>query len=119
MNGIWLVALPLLGAFLLPIAYRHLPTKVGNWTGPFILGMNLAIALGLWHEGPHSIAMGGFPAPLGIIFYVDHLALLFVITVVLGTLILWLGSSEMGGGWGRIREETLLLLLEAGGSGLA
>jgi formate hydrogenlyase subunit 3/multisubunit Na+/H+ antiporter MnhD subunit len=114
MNAIWLVALPLLGAFLLPIIYRQ-HTKVGYWTGPLILILNLGIALGLWHDGqPHSIAMGGFPAPLGILFYVDQLALIFVIMLVLGTLILWLGK-EMG----RIREETLLLLIVAGGCGLA
>lgn len=116
MNGIWLVALPLLGAFLLPIIYRQ-HTKVGYWTGPFILVINLGIAMGLWHrvaaDGPQIIAMGGFSAPLGIIFYVDQLALLFVIMLVLGTLVLWLGN-EMG----RIREETLLLLIVAGGCGL-
>ncbi|OAD23448.1 NADH dehydrogenase (quinone), partial [Candidatus Thiomargarita nelsonii] len=118
MNGIWLVALPLLGAFLLPIIYRQ-HTSVGYWTGPIILILNLAIALGLWDRvatdgEPHSIAMGGFSAPLGILFYVDQLALLFVILVVLGTLILWLGKER-----GRIQEETLLLLIVAGGCGLA
>jgi len=113
MNGIWLVALPLLGAFLLPIIYRQ-HTSVGYWTGPVILILNLAIALGLWDRTPHSIAMGGFSAPLGILFYVDQLALLFVILVVLGTLILWLGKER-----GRIQEETLLLLIVAGGCGLA
>ncbi|KHD11299.1 hypothetical protein PN36_05675 [Candidatus Thiomargarita nelsonii] len=113
MNGIWLVALPLLGAFLLPIIYRQ-HTSVGYWTGPVILILNLAIALGLWDRTPQSIAMGGFSAPLGILFYVDQLALLFVILVVLGTLILWLGKER-----GRIQEETLLLLIVAGGCGLA
>ncbi|MEN8220824.1 MAG: proton-conducting transporter membrane subunit [Pseudomonadota bacterium] len=114
MNAIWLIALPLLGAFLLPIIYRQ-HTKVGYWTGPFILILNLGIALRLWHDGqPHSIAMGGFSAPLGVLFYVDQLALLFVILVVLGTLILWLGKER-----GRIQEETLLLLIVAGGCGLA
>ncbi|HEC84483.1 MAG: NADH-quinone oxidoreductase subunit J [Candidatus Parabeggiatoa sp. nov. 2] len=116
MNGIWLVALPLLGAFLLPIVYRQ-HTIVGYWTGPFILLINFAIALGLWHgiaNGPQIIAMGGFSAPLGIIFYVDKLALLFVIAVVLGTLVLWLGKER-----GKVQEETLLLLIVAGGCGLA
>ena len=37
---------------------------------------------------------------LGIVFYVDHLALLFVIMLVLATLILWMGSEK-----GRIGEE--------------
>jgi len=65
---------------------------LGYWTGPFILLVNLAIAFEIWRsitpeQGPHSIAMGGFKAPLGIVFYVDKLALLFIIMVVLGTLI--------------------------------
>jgi formate hydrogenlyase subunit 3/multisubunit Na+/H+ antiporter MnhD subunit len=118
MNAIWLVALPLLGAFLLPMIYRR-NTMLGYWTGPLILLVNLAIAFEIWRsitpeQGPHSIAMGGFPAPLGIVFYVDKLALLFVIMVVLGTLILWLGNKI-----GEIREETLLLLIVAGSCGLA
>lgn len=115
MNGIWLVALPLLGAFLLPIVYRQ-HTAIGRWMGPFLLLINLVIALKLWQglsEGPQVLAMGGFSAPLGIIFYIDKLALLFVIMIVLGTLILWLGK-EMG----QVREETLLLLIVAGGCGL-
>ncbi|RKZ54364.1 MAG: NADH-quinone oxidoreductase subunit J [Candidatus Parabeggiatoa sp. nov. 3] len=118
MNAIWLVALPLLGAFLLPIIYRR-STMLGYWTGPFILLVNLAIAFEIWRsitpeQGPHSIAMGGFKAPLGIVFYVDKLALLFIIMVVLGTLILWLGNKI-----GKIREETLLLLIVGGSCGLA
>ncbi|MEK8019072.1 MAG: proton-conducting transporter membrane subunit, partial [Candidatus Parabeggiatoa sp.] len=118
MNAIWLVALPLLGAFILPIVYRR-STMLGYWTGPFILLVNLAIAFEIWRsitpeQGAHSIAMGGFKAPLGIVFYVDKLALLFVIMVVLGTLILWLGNKI-----GQIREETLLLLIVGGSCGLA
>ncbi|RKZ42583.1 MAG: NADH-quinone oxidoreductase subunit J [Gammaproteobacteria bacterium] len=117
MNGVWLVALPLLGAFVLPMIYRR-HTIVGYWTGPVILIINLAIAMGLWQrvsaDGTHSIAMGGFPAPVGITFYVDKLALLFAIMVILGTLILWLGKKM-----GEVREETLLLLIVAGGCGLA
>ncbi len=113
MNAIWLVVLPLLGAFLLPIVYRK-NTIVGYWTGPIILAINLVIIWHLWDDGSQSIAMGGFSAPLGIIFYVDKLALLFVTAIVLGTLILRL-VYQMG----RIREETLRLLIVAGGCGLA
>ncbi len=118
MNGIWLVALPLLGAFLLPIIYRR-HTLAGYWTGPFILLINFGVALEIWRDitkaaEPQIIAMGGFAAPLGIIFYVDKLALLFVMVIVLGTLILWLGNKQ-----GQVREETLSLLIVAGGCGLA
>jgi formate hydrogenlyase subunit 3/multisubunit Na+/H+ antiporter MnhD subunit len=117
MNGIWLVALPLLGAFLLPIIYRR-HTSIGHWTGPLILLINIGIALELWRaitkHGPQIIAMGDFQPPLGIIFYIDKLALLFVLMVVIGTLILWFGKKR-----GNVREETLLLLIVAGGCGLA
>jgi len=117
MNGILLVAIPLLGAFLLPIVYRR-HNQIGIWSTPAILILNLCIALLLWYrvttEGPQSIAMGGFPAPLGIIFYVDKLALLFAIAVILGTLILWFGNEK-----GRIKEETLILLIVGGSCGLA
>ena len=116
MNAIWLVILPILGAFLLPLIYRQ-NTRVGTWIGPFILGLSLILAFGLWGDiaanGVQTILMGGFPAPVGIVFYVDHLALLFVIMLVLGTLVLWLGKEK-----GNIQEETLLLLIVAGGSGL-
>ena len=117
MNAIWLIALPLLGAFLLPIIYRR-NASVGHWTGPLILLVNLAMALDIWRSitkhGTQIIEMGGFSAPIGIIFYIDKLALLFVIMVVLGTFILWLGKKR-----GEVREETLLLLIVAGGCGLA
>lgn len=117
MNGTWLVALPLLGAFLLPIIYRQ-HSGVGYWVMPLILLTDLGIALELWRaipdNGPQVIAMGGFPAPLGIIFYIDQLALLFAIAVVLGTLILWMGNER-----GKVKEETLLLLIVAGGCGMA
>jgi formate hydrogenlyase subunit 3/multisubunit Na+/H+ antiporter MnhD subunit len=113
-NPISLVALPLLGAFLLPIIYRR-HTIVGYWTAPLILLINLVIALMLLGgEGVQVIAMGSFAPPVGIVFYVDKLALLFVIMIVLGTLILWMGKER-----GKVREETLFLLLVGGGCGLA
>jgi proton-translocating NADH-quinone oxidoreductase chain N len=117
MNAVWLIALPLLGAFLLPIIYRRFMV-VGYWAGPFILLANLGIAFEIWRDisrdGAQSIAMGGFPAPIGITFYVDKLALLFAIMVILGTLILWFGKKK-----GPVQEDTLLLLIVAGGCGLA
>ncbi len=113
-NAILLVALPLLGAFLLPLIYRR-HMIVGYWTAPLILLINLLIALILLaSDGTQAIAMGGFAAPMGIVFYVDKLALLFVIMIVLGMLILWLGKKR-----GQVREETLFLLLVGGSCGLA
>jgi formate hydrogenlyase subunit 3/multisubunit Na+/H+ antiporter MnhD subunit len=113
MNAIWLVALPLLGAFLLPLISRQ-HEKIGYWVVPVLLMINLAFALILWGDGRQSFAMGGFSAPMGITFYVDKLALIFAIMMILGTLILWIGKKR-----GEVQEETLLLLIVAGGCGMA
>jgi formate hydrogenlyase subunit 3/multisubunit Na+/H+ antiporter MnhD subunit len=49
------------------------------------------------------------------VFYVDRLALIFVMALAAVTLVLWLGYRKDN----NVREHTLLLLLVAGGSGLA
>lgn len=114
--AIWLVALPLLSAFLLPLAYRRLSSYAG-WIFPGVLAVNFFIAIGLWQsisaQGPQTVVMGGFPAPLGIVFYLDWLALLLVLALNLFTLILAFGHWR-----GQVRVETLLLLTVGGGSGL-
>ena len=46
MNGIWLVILPLLGAFLLPIV-QHRHARIGGWFVPVILLLNLAVTISL------------------------------------------------------------------------
>ncbi len=116
MGPILLVILPFLGAFMLPMVYRHY-AQVGSWVAPLILVVNLIICLGLWHGvevvGAQSMAMGGFTAPLGIVFYIDGLSLLFVLLLLSGSLLLWLGAWHR-----RVKEEMLLLLIVGGGSGL-
>ena len=116
MNAIWLIALPLIAAFLLPIVYQQ-SQQVGRALLPTVLLINLLIAALLWryigHAGTQYIAMGGFPVPIGIVFYVDSFALLFVMMLNLGTALLWLGKPLIN-----IREEVIILVVVAAGCGL-
>jgi formate hydrogenlyase subunit 3/multisubunit Na+/H+ antiporter MnhD subunit len=116
MNAIWLIALPLIAALLLPVIYQH-SQSVGRAFLPTVLLVNLVITALLWqhlgYTGAQYIIMGGFPIPLGIAFYVDALALLFVTLLILGTALLWLGKPRVN-----IREEVILLVMVAAGCGL-
>ncbi len=115
-GAVLLVVLPFFGAFLLPLLHRHYP-PVTYWAGPVVLISNLVIALGLWYGvsevGPQSIIFGGFAAPLGITFYIDTLAILFVMMLNAGCLVLWLGAWHR-----RLHEEILTLLVTGAGCGL-
>lgn len=116
MNSFWLVALPLLSAFLLPQIYR-VNEKLGYWFLPAILTVDFLLTLEIWwhvvQEGAYSFALGGFPAPLGIVFYVDQFALLFISLILLGTLIVSLGRQVDDE-----RTDVLTLWLVAAGCGL-
>ena len=116
MNDLLLmVALPLLGAFLLPVIERASPL-LARCTGPVIVATGGLIGIVLWAgmDGPLVIQLGGFPAPLGITFHADRFSLLFAISINLGTLLLWpAGEGD------RLRQAMLALLLVAAGSGLA
>ena len=62
------IVLPLLGAFLLPVVMR-LSQGLGVWVGPLILvygGWRLAEQWFIGSGLPFSLAIGGFPPPLGI-----------------------------------------------------
>lgn len=117
MNQIVLaVALPLLGAFLLPLLMR-VSRLVGALAGPLVL-IAVAMVLGNAWQGysvPTSIAIGGFLPPLGITFYIDGLALLFAGAVPVMTLLLW----PWGKGEDAVRIQSLTLLLAGAGAGLA
>jgi len=116
MGPILLVILPFLGAFLLPIIYRHY-NQAGYWVAPIVLMISVVICIGLWHGintiGAQSLVMGGFSVPIGIVLYVDGLSILFVLMLLIGSLVLWIGAWHR-----RIKEEMLLLLMVGGGSGL-
>jgi formate hydrogenlyase subunit 3/multisubunit Na+/H+ antiporter MnhD subunit len=60
------------------------------------------------------IAIGGFAPPLGIVFYVDQLSLLFTALVLVMTLLLWPYHKETS-----VREFSLTLLLAGASCGLA
>lgn len=116
MNSIaYNIALPLLGAFVLPIISNSSKT-VGRILGPFVLLVMVLFATANLSQvsEPISIELGGFRPPLGINFYLDHLSLMFALIIPLIMLVLWPWNSSQGP-----REEALLLLLAAAASGLA
>jgi formate hydrogenlyase subunit 3/multisubunit Na+/H+ antiporter MnhD subunit len=111
------IALPLLGAFLLPIVMRS-SVALGLWIGPAILiyGCWIVAEIGLHGATqPFSIAVGGFAPPLGINLYIDNLALLFAFAVQLLGLIFWPFKMDRD----CTRRQSLMLLLVAASTGLA
>jgi formate hydrogenlyase subunit 3/multisubunit Na+/H+ antiporter MnhD subunit len=113
-----MVALPLLAAFLLPVVYR-ISAPAGRLLGPLVLAVNVVLGLQAWNAVAGAtvvIAVGGFRPPLGIVFYIDQLALLFAIAVALFTALLWPLRAAVET---RVREYTLTLVLAAAATGLA
>ena len=116
MNHIALnIALPLLGAFLLPLIHHSAP-KIARLVGPAILlGMCWISAFSMHSlEQPVALALGGFLPPLGISFHIDQLSLLLAIIIPLMLLLLWPYKQREN-----FREDSLLLLLAAAASGMA
>ncbi len=118
MIAFFLVGLPLFGAFLVPSVYR-INANLARLMLPAILATTLLLAISLWlsvaDTGAYSLAMGHFPIPLGIMFYVDQFALLFICLILISALILCYGSEQ-----NEKSEKTdmLTLWLIAAGSGL-
>lgn len=111
------IALPLLGAFLLPVLMR-VSVAFGVWIGPAILAYGCWILGDLWLTGsmqPFSVALGGFAPPLGINLYADTLALLFALAAQLLGLIFWPFKLDQDSA----RRQALMLLLVAASTGLA
>ncbi len=108
------VALPLLTAFLLPIISSS-SKPAARFIGPFVLFAMLGFALVYFNtlQHPVAIALGGFLPPLGISFHLDSLSLLMASIIPLMMLLLWPYANKQG-----YREESLLLLLAGGASGL-
>ncbi|HET6531434.1 MAG TPA: Na+/H+ antiporter subunit D [Actinoplanes sp.] len=103
----WLVPLPvvipLLGAALALVSRRH-PT-VQRLVSLSVLSATLAVAVALLIHtntaGPLAVAVGGWPAPLGIVLYADQLtALMLVVSaaVTLCVLIYSIGQGLADGG---------------------
>lgn len=117
MNPVLPIVIPMLAALLLPMVQRA-HHSAGRWFGPTAVAINMVIAIGLWlsvsNHGPLTESVGGFDAPLGILLRADWFAVVFVFAVSAMALLLWpRGESD------RTRESTLMLLLVAGGCGLA
>lgn len=105
------VALPLLAAFLLPIS-----GPLRRVLGPAALLAMAGLALAAWGQAWHTpfpIAIGGFQAPLGIVFHIDGTGVLFTLLVALACLLLWPCSAD------NTQEQSLTLILAAGCAGLA
>lgn len=111
------LVLPLLTAFLLPLFARDGLRWLAPVLGPAVLALCAMLLFGAWSafETPYTVALGGFAAPLGIVFYVDRLALLFALAVPLATLLLWPGATDAEAP----RRHALTLLLAAALIGLA
>jgi formate hydrogenlyase subunit 3/multisubunit Na+/H+ antiporter MnhD subunit len=111
-----MVAVPLSAAFLLPIIDR-LSGHLARLAGPLALAVSGGIGLLAWSQlgdSTYSLELGGFRPPLGIVFYVDRLSLLFALSVTIGVLLLWPASGE-----NRLRKSVLALILAAAGTGLS
>lgn len=110
------VALPLLVAFVLALTRDNAFAWLGQLLGPLALALSALILFAHWSgfSEPAVVMLGGFTPPLGIVFYVDQLALLFAIAVPLLTLLLWPDGQGAQG----VRRQSLTLLLAASLTGL-
>jgi formate hydrogenlyase subunit 3/multisubunit Na+/H+ antiporter MnhD subunit len=107
-------ALPLLAAFLLPL----IPGTARRLLGPVVLLTIAVIGFGLWSTAltePAVLAVGDFRPPLGITFYADAVAALFVVAVALATLLLWPWGSRTNESLDRKQSLTLILAGACGG----
>ncbi|MCB1801845.1 MAG: NADH-quinone oxidoreductase subunit J [Gammaproteobacteria bacterium] len=111
------VALPLLAAFIVPLLHNGPLRWLGALAGPIVLALCAALLLGQWstYSEPFSVVIGGFSPEVGIVFYVDRLALLFAAAVPLMSLLLWPGEQDEQSA----RRQSLTLLLAAALTGLA
>ena len=117
MSPALLLAVPVLGAFVLPSLHRASPFA-SRVAGPLILVVQVALVAALWQQavvhGPLVIELGGLPAPMGIAWQADQLGLLWCGALALLALVLWPREGHDPN-----RAATLTLLLVGAGSGLA
>ncbi len=112
------VILPLLAAFLMqPIA--KLSGLAARSLGPAVLLVSAWLLVDTWLRFggvPFALAIGGYAPPLGIVFYVDQLALLFATLVPLFVLLFWSRGEDHPD---VARRDAVMLLLAASATGLA
>lgn len=119
MNAIVLaVVLPLLAAFLMQPLGR-LSGLVARALGPVTLAGSAWVLVECWlrfGDAPFYVAIGGYAPPLGVVFYVDRLALLFATAVPLLTLLFWTRGEDHPD---PDRRDAVMLLMAAAATGLA
>ena len=113
--AVLIVVIPLLAAFLLPVLER-VSSMFARAIGPAIMLILLGLSINIWMEldQPVMLALGGFAPPLGIVFYIDQMSILFAGLAIAITFMLWPFQAKSS-----IREHTLMLILTAAASGLA
>ncbi len=114
-NLILVVILPLLAAFLMP-AMARTSEVLARVTGLMVLFISIIIITSVWgsvDEQAVSYAIGGFRPPMGIVFYIDQLSLLFALLIPVMILLFWPWNKVT-----HIREYSLMMLLTASASGL-
>ena len=109
------VAIPFMAAFLLPIVERF-SSILARAIGPAVILIMLGLSIHVWIDlqAPVMIAIGGFAPPLGVVFYIDQLSILFTAAVLTMVFLLWPFQASA-----TIREHSLMLLLSGAACGLA
>jgi|GEM_PF-122348 len=110
-----LVVFPLLGAFLLP-AIATISPFISRYAGPFILFTVLILAASAYNTvalSPAAIHLGGFMAPLGIVFYIDPFSMMMAVIIALMFLLVWPWKADTP-----VRLHSLYLLMAASSMGL-
>lgn len=113
-----LVAVPLAGAFFCALAARK-SGVLADTIGTLIAALVLALSIYAVVSPPSTHAVGGWPAPLGILLVMDGLASLMLLVVSLVAFLVMIYSlSYMNAYSGRWQFHTLFLLMLAGMNGV-
>lgn len=117
MSPVLVVILPLMAAFIYQPLQR-INAIIARYFALLVVLVNIGMGLALWQavtqRGPQTEYLGGFLAPLGIVFYADLFSILLVMLISAMSLLLWpRGQCDA------VREPVLALVLMAGSCGLA
>jgi formate hydrogenlyase subunit 3/multisubunit Na+/H+ antiporter MnhD subunit len=112
------VVLPLLAAFLMQPLGR-ISGAAARALGPLVLVVSAWVLVDCslrFGNAPFTVAIGGYAPPIGIVFYVDKLALLFATAVPVLTLLFWTRGEDHPD---PDRRDAVMLLMAAAATGLA
>jgi multicomponent Na+:H+ antiporter subunit D len=113
-----LVAVPLAGAFLCALLARK-SHPIADTLGTLTVAVVLALSIVAVFSPAASHAVGGWPAPMGILLVMDGLAAFMLVTVsVVAFLVMIYALSYMNAYTGRWQFHTLFLLMLAGMNGV-